>query len=272
MHNISTRQLKNLYIQEKLSTIKIASIFHCTHSTITNKLIKAQIPLRSPSDARVKFRVRKDFRGSLEEKAYLLGFRLGDLNVYKRSNASETLVTRCHSTSTTQVNLIKKVFQKYGKITVSEGKHGYTINCFLNLSFSFLLLKNDLIEEWIKQSQKMFLAFIGGYLDAEGTFQINQGRGRFAVSTCDKRILNDINIFLQKRGIISICKKISDKGTNSIGDYMFSNDVWRININEANSLYNFIMMIKPYIHHEKRKKDMLLVLKNIQSRKNRGTI
>lgn len=266
-------ELKALYLDKHLSTYEIALHFNCNRQTITNKLKTFNIPRHSPSKARIKYNMRKNFNGSLEEKAYLLGFRLGDLNVYKPSyKTSETIVIRCHTTNIVQVNLMEMLFKDYGRITTSKGVHGYTINCYLNMSFDFLLPKGDFVDEWIEKSESTSLAFIAGYIDAEGTFQLNQGRGRFALSVCDKNILYWIHTRLIQYNIKSIYKKVADKGTKSIGKYNFSNDVWRININEANSLIEFIKIINPFLKHEKRIADMQVVSENIMDRKKRGTI
>ena len=270
---IPVDRLKKLYLDQHLSTFEIAQLFNCNRQTIANKLKLFDIPRHSPSKARIKYDIRKDFNGSLEEKAYLLSFRLGDLNVYKPFyQTSETIVIRCHTTNIVQVNLIEELFNNYGRITTSKGKHGYTINCYLNMSFDFLLPKSDFVEEWIGKSQSTSLAFIAGYIDAEGTFQINQGRGRFVLSVCDKNILYWIHNRLIEYNIKSIYKRVSEKGTKSIGKYVFSNDVWRININESNSLFEFIKMIIPFLKHEKRVADMQIVGANIINRKKRGTI
>jgi len=269
---IPVDELRELYLTQNLSTYKISLLYNCNRQTISNYLTIHNIPHKTKAQAQLRYYNRNVFDGSLEDKAYLIGFRLGDLNVYKPKGSSETIVARCHSTSIDQVILIEEIFSRYGKVKVSESDNGYTINCYLNLSFEFLLEKQDIITEWITLSDLTMWAFIAGYIDAEGCFQINQGRGRFAVTACDKNILSAIHIFLVKFGLTSIYRKVANQGEKSIGNYLFSNDVWRININEANSLCQFIHMITPYIKHRKRLKDMNIVLKNIMLRNRKGTI
>lgn len=263
---VSEEKLKDLYLSKRLSTYQIGQIFHCNRQTISNNLTRFGIRKHSQSQARIKYHVRRDFNGSLEEKAYLLGFRLGDLNVYKPSVNSETIIIRCHSTAFEQRKLIQSLFKKYGRVTVSKSIYGENINCFLNISFDFLLDKKDEIPAWVLQTKQTQLAFIAGYIDAEGTFQINQGRGRFALSSCDKMILSQIHNLLKSFDIVSIYRKIANKGEKSIGRYNFSNDVWRININTLHSLNIVISLLRPFLKHEKRLRDMLIVLQNLKQR------
>ena len=103
--NISKATLLNLYHKQKLSPYKIAVLLNCSFSTITNRLIEHNIPLKTPAAARMRYE-KKDYDGTLENKAYMLGFRLGDLNVYRPSEESETIVVRCHTTQQEQVESI----------------------------------------------------------------------------------------------------------------------------------------------------------------------
>lgn len=271
-YKISVEELRDLYLTQNLSTHKISLFFGCNRQTISNYLKIYNIPRKSKAQAQLIYKNRRIFDDTLEDKAYLIGFRLGDLNVYRPKGVSETIVARCHSTSMDQVSLMEGIFSKYGKVKVSHSNHGYTITCYLNLSFEFLLNKQDKIDEWMTLSDSTMWAFIAGYIDAEGCFQMNQGKGRFTVAACDKNILFVMHNFFIKFGLVSICKKIANKGEKSIGNYFFSNDVWRLNINDANSLLQFIHRITPYIRHRKRIKDMNIVLNNIKLRTMRGTI
>lgn len=270
--NIPEDVLKELYFDKHLSTAKIGQILGCSRQTISNNLVYLDLQKRNASQARLKYNMRKDFDGNPEDRAYLTGFRLGDLNVYTPSERSETIVVRCHSTTKEQRELMVKLFSPYGKVTISSSKYGDNINCFLNRSFNFLLSKEDKIPEEVFLSKSTMLAFIAGYVDAEGAFQINQGKGRFALATCDKQILQDIDFLIRGYGILSIYSKIANKGDKSIGIYKFNKDVWRVNVNESKSLNSFINLIMPYIKHTKRRYDAMLVLQNLELRKSKKTI
>jgi hypothetical protein len=216
---------------------------------------------------------RYDFNGNLAQKAYLIGFRIGDMRVYKTKPDAETIVAQCHTTQKAQTKLMKDLFSKYGQVTIGRQKdRTFNVNCYLNESFNFLLPKKDEIEEWICVDRKSFCSFMAGYTDAEGNFIINQGRARFKIDSYDKRILWRIHSWLLQNNIQSKLRKIGTKGELRSDGYYFNKDLWRLNINEAYSLLRFIKLVKPFIVHKKRLKDIELCLRNITKRKKLGTI
>ncbi len=202
----------------------------------------------------------------------MLGFRLGDLNVYKRSTHSETLVVRCHTTQKAQVSVIKSLFDKFGRVSVTPRQEHFTVNCFLNRSFDFLFPKNDQAWQWIKDNVSVAPSFIAGYVDAEANFIINQGRGRFKIDSYDRSILKWICSWLSKQAIIFRYRCIRKKGPSWKNQPPLNGDLWRLNINESSSLEVFIQKIFPFLCHIQRIKDAKRCLKNISLRRKNGTI
>jgi len=214
-----------------------------------------------------------DFGRDLMEKAYLIGFRLGDLRVYKTKPHSETIVVQCHTTQNTQIKLVKNLFNDYGQVTISKQRDGTTdVTCYLNETFNFLLPKKDEVEKWVYVDKKRFCAFMAGYIDAEGNFIINQSRARFKIDSYDKNILEKIHYWLKNNSIKSKFRRIGEKGEKRPEGYIFNKDLWRLNVNEANSLFKFIKLIKPFIKHKKRLKDINICINNITKRKKLGTV
>lgn len=76
---VSDEELEGLYLDKKLSTWKIAQLLGCGRSTIHRKLRKLGIA-RDIATSHVKYK-RKSFEGDENEKAYLMGFTIGDLRV-----------------------------------------------------------------------------------------------------------------------------------------------------------------------------------------------
>lgn len=72
--------LTRLYWRKQLSTLEIAELFNCNKETIRKRLMEFDIVRKSASIARMRYK-KYNFSGDLIEKAYLIGFRLGDLNV-----------------------------------------------------------------------------------------------------------------------------------------------------------------------------------------------
>lgn len=265
--------IEKFYKDKNLSLNKIALRYSCSPRTIANRIKEFEIPVKSGSQSRTRYK-KFDFDGDDNKKAYLIGFRLGDLNVYIPSHkGSETIVIRCHSTINEQIQLVKKLFIKYGKITISKSKNKQDIhiNCFLNKSFNFLLPKyNNDIRRWLNKSLTM-PCFIAGYTDAEGSFGINQGKGRFKIDSYDFKILKDINNFLNKMNISTKFRLIAKKGDRrNYGKW--NNNLWRLNINKVYSLENFTKLIFPFMKHQNRINDAKIVLENIKQRRKNGTV
>ncbi len=263
--------MRELYLIKNWTPRKIGLQFKCGGITIRNRLKELGVPLKTKSRAQTRY-ARCDFGGTEVERAYMLGFRYGDLNVYKPKGKSETIVIRCHTTHVVQEDLFKKLFSKYGTITVSRNSRSMHMNCYLNSSFNFLLQKyNELERAWLKKNQNRMWAFVAGYIDAEGTFGVYENRGRFKVDAYDVLILKDIQEFLVQNGIRSIMRIVVRKGQPGNGSY-WNNDVWRVNVNEVNSLAAFVAKLLPFLVHKKRVQDARAVLKNVMKRKLNGKI
>ena len=268
---ISEASLRELYLTKNWTPRRIGAQFKCDGITVRNRLRELGIPFKTKSSAQTRY-ARHDFNGTEVERAYMLGFRYGDLNVYKPKGKSETIVVRCHTTHVVQEDLFKKLLSKYGTITVSRNSRSMHMNCYLNFSFSFLLQKyNDLERTWLKKDPGRMWAFIAGYIDAEGTFGVYEKRGRFKVDAYDVLILKDTHEFLVHNGIRSIMRIVVRKGQPGNGSY-WNNGVWRINVNESNSLAVFITNLLPFLVHKKRVRDARAVLKNVLKRQVNGTI
>src|SRR3989344_114646 len=157
---LSKEKLYTLYHTKNKSPEFIGGLFGCSFKTITNRLNEYGIPLKSPAFARMRYK-KYDFSGDLIAKAYLIGFRLGDLAVSKTSLNAETIVVRLHTTHDVQIDLFMKLFKKYGHISLSKSRvnPSTNLNAFLNQSFEFLLPKWDLVEEWIINNEQYFSSF-----------------------------------------------------------------------------------------------------------------
>jgi len=135
--DISKDRLIELYVKKKLSTWKIAEILKTSRSLIHRRLKDMKL-IRTRSQSHIIYN-RKNFDGNLKEKAYLIGFALGDLRVRKFYKNSETIFVDCASTRIEQVNLFKNLFKEYGKVWIGNPTHKGRIQMqvLLDTSFSF---------------------------------------------------------------------------------------------------------------------------------------
>jgi len=257
---ISKEKFEYLYHIRRLSLDKIAKILHCSEGGLQRKIKKFVIKTRPISERACKYK-KKDFDGTLEEKAYMIGFRLGDLNIKPTKNLFQA---RCSTTKRAQIMLIKNLFSPYTTPHVWKAKRGtLEIVVLLNKSFNFLLPKNDCIEPWILRRNKYFWAFFAGYADAEGCLYININKNRgieftvFSLSSYDKQILFQIWNNLKKLYILSSPPFLkAPKGTpcSSNKKYFSNGDAWCLTIAKKDSLWKLIHFWEKYSRHSERKK------------------
>ena len=266
--NISKKELEKLYLKDKLSCSKIAKIYGFNSVTVFEKLKKYSIKTRNYLESSIKYS-KKVFDGGDELKAYMIGFRLGDLNV-KSLNKDSTVVIKSSTTKEDQVNLIRGVYGKYGHFWVKKYGETFSIMTFLDKSFNFLVKKEDDIDDWILQRDDFFFAFLAGYVDAEGNIVVSQNRARFRIRTYDKNILLQIHEKLSELEINSKFGVVSKKGLYKTKKQ--NKDCYGVFVNSKDDLLRLLRLIKPYMKHGKRLKDLALAEKNILERNKKQTI
>ena len=268
---ISRPDLEALYLAQKLSLRQIAQYYGCDHSTIKNKLEEYGVRRRTYAEANQIY-PKRDFDGSIVEKAYLIGFRLGDLHVTKMGDAGQTIAVQCATTKQEQLDLIQRLFGPYGHIHIGNPKRrGDTgIACYLNMSFAFLLPKEDAIPDWAQSHATSSAAFAAGYIDAEGSFFISQGFAHFGVSSYDGGILNGLYHWMSNAGVRCPEPRIVGRqGAVRPNHTVYRKDLWALSVARKDGLLRLIELLGPHLKHAKRRRDMLSARLNIESRNNR---
>lgn len=265
--------LRELYFVRGLSHRAIAREVGLSEPTVRARFHEYGFIPRKRGSWMVKY-PKLPFDGSNEEKAYMMGFRVGDMHVYRPSSGADIIVARTNSTQEEQFLVVRSLFAKYGGVIESGKGKAKNINCYLDESFSFLLIKKPYrIESWISRSRVNSLAFMAGYIDAEGNFIISQGRARFKLDAYDHEILRWMHEELARYGAISRLRLLANKGEISYNNtYKWKGDLWRLNVNEANSLLVFCRAILPHLRHRKRIADVQMCINNILERRKNGTI
>ena len=252
-----------LYVVEGLSTKAIGVLLGHSESVVRRRLIAAGIERRPSGQARF---ARRDFGGDPLERAYLLGFRLGDLNVELRQTS---VVVKCTSTRAEQVALFTRLFEPYGHVYTDEAtiarrlRQSVGMQVFLNRTFEFLLPKEDRVPEWVLAEDEAFFAYVAGYLDAEG--YVKAGRAladgqpeiRVEVRSYDRQTLRQLGEGLNERGIrcppAAVC--VLAGYTNRAG-VRSNEDLWRLGIGRTEALHRLFGRIDPFIRHARRRRDM----------------
>ncbi|MBI2062415.1 MAG: hypothetical protein HYT64_01865 [Candidatus Yanofskybacteria bacterium] len=267
--NFSKKELKSWYIDQKLSTWEIEKRFGHSRSTIHRKLKECGLETRNIATSHIRF-PRKDFSGDILEKAYLTGFRIGDLNITKRGLQSETIVVKCATTQQGQLKLFKNLFAHYGHII--EGKptkeNKINIQANLNLSFSFLLDKSPDSYKWVFKNKNTFFAFLAGFSDAEGCFFINKrGQAGLAIGNYDLGLLKRIQLSLKMYDILIPNFSVSyRKGMFGSNGYVSNGDYYTLHCSRKKFLLQILNLLKPYLKHPDKVKSAKLLMVNINKR------
>ena len=267
-------RIRFLYEKQRKSSTQIAKIYSCSSTTILNRLREYRIKTKDISEAHIKY-PKKDFSRNLIEKAYLIGFRLGDLHVRRYEKNGKIISVQCASSHPEQISLIYNLFKKYAYVRISppKKKRIIRIECALNPSFNFLLNKEDRIESWILSNDKLFFAFLAGYIDAEGDIGVySKNAASLRVGTYDKNILSQIQNKLMDRGISSTLNLDRPKGSKVNlpieeryinKDYKTSDDFWRLAVYKKKDLLKLFNRITPYFRHPRMKRGLLKAKQNI---------
>jgi hypothetical protein len=268
--DISCEELLLLYEEKQLTLAQIAELFNCSETSIHRRMKICGIKAR-PAGGAIEEYPKKDFDGSIYDKAYLIGMRLGDLHVEEGNWA---IRIRCTSTRQEQIDLVQELFSEYGGIWISEPreKRGVGITAHLNRLFDFLLRKEDEIEDWILQDNQTFLAFMAGYIDAEGSFIISKDRAYFKIDSGDKGILRQAwDKFLELDVEFPEPNLVRPAGT-WISQFQLASrhDLWRLASERKETLLKICIMLAPYLRHQKRVRDMQSVKANVLSRTKRS--
>ncbi len=273
--NITKGELKKLYMNKRMSSRKIAKIYKCAYSTVDRKIREFGFPIQTLAAAHI-FTHRANFSGDVKEKAYLIGFAIGDLRVRKPYKNGETIHADCASTKPEQISLVKNLFKKYGKIWISKPSrtNKTQIECSLNNSFSFILKKYKKFPNWAMAKTNIFLSILGGFIDAEGSFHLSKNNNIksacFSLGNYNLAILKQTQKYLgSKIGIKSHLQIGYLKGYKDKQGYVRNGDYWNLTINKKSELYKFTKIILPYLKHKKRIRDANKVINNIVLRNRR---
>ena len=264
--DVSKDKLEDLYLKRKLSTWQIEEKLKIPRSTIYRKICEYRVKTRSSSEAHIIY-PRKNFSGNKTEKAYIIGFAMGDLRARKRGLNSETINVDCGSTKKAQIALIYKLFKPYGRVWISKPnkKGAVQIECFLNNSFGFLLKKRILADRWIINNKKYFCSFLAGFTDAEGCIAIsNREQAYYSLGNYNKNLLKQIRQYLINNYII--CPKLYEsktKGRKCFGKYFHNQNYWQMRISRKDSLLALFEFIGPYLKHSDKKTAVKTVIRNI---------
>jgi hypothetical protein len=259
-------ELRRLYIDDGLTMSVLAERYSCSLTTIWRRLQALGVETRPD----VPKYARCDFSGDLFEKAYLIGFRLGDLHV--AMEGSRTIVVKCTSTRAEQIELFRHLFDNYGHVYTDEARQAHrkrqSIGMEVRLNtFDFLLPKQDGVPEWILADDEAFYAFLAGYVDAEGYFRTyfvkNQPKALawLEIRSYDAMLLTQLGGGLCDRGIECPPARLRvAAGYINRAGVRSNRDLWGLGVHRKESLRQLFTKIEPHLRHARRRRDMFTAL------------
>lgn len=261
----SKKELIDFYVKNRLSTWEIQKRYGFSRSTVHRKLREHGIKVRSPAVSHMIY-PRHDFSGDLIEKAYLIGFRIGDLRVRKIWNG-DTIKVDCGTTKKEQIELFKRLFSKYGYVWVSKPTESGKIQFEIGLNNSFLFLLTKEVPKWIINDKRHFFSFLAGFIDAEGSIKIYNNQAGLSIGNYDLPLLKLIKKRLQFFGIES--PKIYESDTSNYktpNGYGHNQNYFTIKITKKTTLLKLFNVLQPYIKHGGKVKDLKEAKLNIIKR------
>jgi len=203
---------------------------------------------------------RRPFDGTDEERAYLLGLRHGDLSVSRPWRG----VVRV-STSTTHpamAELFRSLFEPYGHVyqyaryKKDTGTFEWNVQVILDASFEFLLRRFDEVRAWVEGSSSRIIAYLPGFLDAEGSILVTRSvKGRIVVFVDyfneNRTILEWIAACVHQFGLGTSLRINKPIGRGTTGFHLnHNNEYFQLSLFSTGHIISFIRRLGPR-HPEK---------------------
>ncbi len=254
-------EVKRLYTVGGWSTEEIGARFGVSRTTVSRHLREAGVRIHRAPGAR-QLTGRRPCSNSVVFRAYALGLVWGDFSAERQGPGSVTIRVRSSTTQPEQVQLARETFEAFGPVTY----RGHSLYISLDLSFSFLQEKYEgVVPSWIRGSEAS-AAFAAGYVDAEGSFGVYEGRARCKIDAYDEAVLRWLHAWSRRIGVRSRLRCIARQGDPRGPEPPFQGDLWRLNVNDGPSLLRFIATLDPYLRHVRRRADAEAARQNILQR------
>jgi hypothetical protein len=160
------------------------------------------------------------------------------------------------------VDLTERVFGPFGSVSYVN----HYLCASLDISFRFLREKyGEEIPAWIRGCEAT-AAFAAGYIDAEGSFAVYEGRARFKLDSYDRVVLTWLDEWCHGIGVSSKLRRVAQAGDPRPDQPPYGRDLWRVNANDALGIVRLIATLDPYMSHAQRRADAEKARDNIIKR------
>lgn len=255
-------EIRTLYVDAGWSLTRIGERYGVSRDTVARHLRDLGVPIRERV-ASMQPAGRRPCPKSVTFRAYLLGLVWGDFAVDRHGETGRTLSIRSSSTRPEQVELTRAVFASFGPVTYGGG----TLRASLDLTFEFLSQKySRIVPDWIDASPASRAAFAAGYIDAEGSFGVYGGRGRFKLDSTDESVHSWLQRWCRDIGVAAKAARLAQQGDSRRDARPHRWDLWRITVNEQLSLLRLVSTLDPFSRHRARRANMEMVRRNVLER------
>lgn len=207
------RSLDYLHNARRLSLLEISQRMERSFTFVWGLCNRLGVNVRSTAEAnRLSAQKRSkhqltSYLGSEHEKAYLMGFAEGDLDVRRASGLA--IMASSTTTHPAFASLFKTLFLAYGPVyqyPILDRISGYRwkVAARLDYSFEFILPESRKAYPRWEVGADNFFAWLAGIVDADGSVNVvrsgGYGRIGLAVSNQDRRLLSHIRRELSVAG------------------------------------------------------------------------
>jgi len=229
--------------------------------------IANQITLRPRSTPRFS---RFAFSGDELERAYLLGYRAGDVNAFQDS--AETVTARVSTTHPAMLEMFSHCFSRYGRCKVVPRRvfltgYDWQVLVYLDNSFRFLIPK----PASSPSEPTLLYAFTAGFGDSDGCWAASDRRGRTAFSFCitsrNHILLAELKLALESEGYHPHLYLSRERGTTKVVKgrdetrvVTLTEDTWTLVMSRRSEVKQLASNVLPYSQHQEKIARMKLIL------------
>ncbi len=256
----------DLYRNQGMTLEQIARLLRVSKSTARSYVIR-EAPLRPRSTPTYP---RASFSGDEVERAYLLGYRAGDVNAFQDSTL--TVTARVSTTHEAMLQMFRVSFSPYGHCGAFPRKvfltgYDWQIKAYLDNSFRFLIPRPSSPPS----DRRLLYVFIAGLGDSDGCWSVSERHGGTAYSfdiTSRNRILLERlastletegyhpHVYLsRRRGTVKLLRgrMISKQAT-------LTEDTWTFVIKRKADVKRLAQQVLHYSRHHEKIAEMKLIL------------
>jgi hypothetical protein len=150
------------------------------------------------------------------------------------------------------------LFGKFGPVRKfpfenRKGKYAWRITAYLDESFSFLIKKLDKIPTWISIDKELFMSFLAGLIDSDGTITL-KGKDRpcIRIISTSEWLIGELSKILRKFNYHVVVYKKEKHDKTHFG----KKPVYELEISKKKEVKQLLLQI-PFRHEEKGKRASL---------------